>query len=78
MGVKVDGLSAAETGKVLADTVREFTKNLGLPVMKSLNIAKDSLEAVAPQVLKDDCAHFIPKETDAATVLKLLHRTYLQ
>ena len=77
MGVKVDGLSAAETGKVLADTVREFTKNLGLPVMKSLNIAKESLEAVAPQVLKDDCAFFIPKETDAATVLKLLHQTYL-
>ena len=76
MGVDVEGLDPVKAGEKVADAIREFTKSVGLPVMKDIGIDKNEIEKIAPQVLKDDCAHFIPKEIDVDTVVKLLHKTY--
>ena len=76
IGVDIEGLAPVEAGEKVADAIREFTKSIGLPVMKDLDIDISEIEKVAPKVLNDDCAHFIPKEIDADTVLKLLKKTY--
>ncbi|MDW7739293.1 MAG: iron-containing alcohol dehydrogenase [Bacillota bacterium] len=76
MGINVDEISPEDLGKVVANEIRVFTKKLGLPIMKDLNISKDELARMAPEVLHDDCGNFIPKETDPETVLNILYKTY--
>ncbi len=76
MGLNLEGLSIQETGKAVAGKVRGFSKSMGMPSMKELNIEKKLLEKVATMAPHDDCAEFIPKETTPETILELLYKAY--
>ena len=56
--------------------MRQFSKDMGLPTMKELDLDKDLLKKVAELAMKDDCAMFIPKETNSEIILELLYRAY--
>ena len=76
MGLNLEGLSIQETGKAVADKVRDFARSIGMPTMKELDLDKNLLEKVAEMAPHDDCAAFIPKETSSETILQLLHKAY--
>jgi alcohol dehydrogenase len=76
MGLNLKGMSIQETGKAVAGGVREFSKSMGMPTMKELNLEKNLLEKVAAMAPHDDCAEFIPKETTPETILELLYKAY--
>lgn len=76
MGLDMEGKSGVEAGKEVADFVRQFSKDMGLPTMKELDLDKDLLKKVAELAMKDDCAMFIPKETNSEIILELLYRAY--
>jgi alcohol dehydrogenase class IV len=76
MGLDMEGKSGVEAGKEVADFVRQFSKDMGLPTMKELDLDKDLLKKVAELAMKDDCTMFIPKETNSEIILELLYRAY--
>ncbi len=76
IGINMDKVKEEDIGKVVADKIRLFSDDLGLPLMKDLKIDKEEMAKIAPEVLNDDCGHFIPKETDAETVKKILDKTF--
>lgn len=77
MGLKLkDGLSARETGKAVADAIRDLNTSIGIPAMKDLGVEESALDAVAPAVLKDDCANFVPREINRDLVATLLRNAY--
>ncbi|MCL6478392.1 MAG: iron-containing alcohol dehydrogenase [Peptococcaceae bacterium] len=77
MGLRLeDGMPAQEVGKEVANAIKTLSASVGIPTMKDLNIEKSSLDAVIPNVLKDDCAFFIPKQTAPDTVAALLYDVY--
>lgn len=48
-----DDLSAAEKGKLVADALRDFTKEVGIPSLKELNVDKSLVKNIAENVMKD-------------------------
>lgn len=78
MGLDVDSLSAREMGREVPEAIRRLNKDVGIPTLRELKVEKASLEAIAAEVLDDDCAPFVPKETTAEKILELLHNAYKQ
>ena len=76
MGLNLDGMPSQEFGKEVAKAIRYFARDVGIPTMKELKIKKESLDAVAQDTLKDDCAHFIPREITSEKVLEMLYNAY--
>lgn len=77
MGLKIeDHLPVQEAAKEVANAIRALNAGLGIPAMKDLNIEESTLDSLAPDVLGDDCAVFVPKETTPDTVAALLRALY--
>lgn len=76
MDVDVESSSPAELGKVVADRIRKFARNIGLQPFSELSVNKDQFDRVAERVLEDDCAYFVPKKIDANQVREILDKAY--
>lgn len=78
MGLELeDVMPNQDVGKRVADAIRALNSRVGIPKMKDLGIEESILEDVAADVLKDDCAMFIPKKTTADAVAAVLRNAHL-
>ena len=77
MGTELpENLSSAELGAAVAEAVREFNRQAGIPGLKELKVDEASLERLPGIVLADDCALFAPKRASAGQVLSMVQKAY--
>jgi len=77
MGLKIaEEKPIQETAKEVADAVRVFNKKIGIPDKKELGVDPSRLNDIAPEVLKDDTAAFVPKKIEAEEVANILHKAF--
>jgi alcohol dehydrogenase class IV len=68
-------ISSREVGKTDADAIRRLNSEIGIPALRDLGVLESSVDTVAVDVLKDDCANFVPKEINKDLVAALLRNT---
>ncbi|MEW6424165.1 MAG: iron-containing alcohol dehydrogenase [Bacillota bacterium] len=77
MGLKLDdGAPDREVAGKVAGAVKDLRAGVGMPALKDLKIEEQALYGLAPDVLKDDCAAFVPRETTAEMVREVLRAAY--
>ncbi|WP_258359845.1 iron-containing alcohol dehydrogenase [Moorella sulfitireducens (nom. illeg.)] len=78
MGLEVsDAISPQEAGRKVREAIQAFTARIGMKTFKDAGIAKADLEAIAADVLTDDCAAFGPKKITVEDARKLLSEMYV-
>ena len=76
MGLKVDGVSAADMGKMLSDAIIEFSNLIGQKTLKDLNIQESALPEIAEGSAKDVTAIFSPRKAEKEDFLEMLKSAY--
>jgi alcohol dehydrogenase len=77
MGLSLgENLSPAEVGGAVAEAIRQFNREVGIPSLKDFKIEESSLEQLIDGVMVDDCFMFGPKRPSADQVLGMLKKTY--
>lgn len=69
-------MSPQEIGRKVREAIQAFTARIGMKTLKDVGIAKTDLEAIAADVLTDDCAAFGPKKITVEEARKLLSEMY--
>lgn len=69
-------LPSAELGASVAEAIRQLNRQAGIPSLKELKVAEDSLKELVAVVLVDDCALFAPKRASAEQVYSMLQKVY--
>ena len=78
MGVNVERVSQNEAGNVLADTIADFTRRLGLPQkLREAGVPKEGLKECSEIALSDGTIVYNPKLiSDPAEVLKVYEQAW--
>lgn len=77
MGLELDGgMPDREAAGAVARAVKDFSAGVGIPALKDLKVEEQALLSIVPDVLKDDCAAFVPRETTAEMVGAVLRSVY--
>jgi alcohol dehydrogenase len=77
IGLKLgDNLSSAEVGKRVSDSIAAFSKEIGVPTLRQLNIKESDLVPLAEGMMKDVCFSFMPIKLGMQDVLKVIQGLY--
>ena len=78
MGVNVERVSQEEAGNVLADTIADFTKRLGLPQkLREAGVPREGLKECSEIALSDGAIVYNPKFIgDSSEVLKVYEQAW--
>jgi alcohol dehydrogenase class IV len=77
MGLKLGkDLPSADMGKQVAEGIIAFTKEIGIPTLKELNITESDLEPLAKGTMADVCFFFVPKDLEMQDVLNAIKKSY--
>ncbi len=68
--------SPSELGAMVAEAIRNFCREIGIPSLKDFKINEDSMGRLIKRVLADDCAMFGPKRASSDQVLKMLEKAH--
>jgi alcohol dehydrogenase class IV len=71
-----DNLSSAEVGKRVSDSIAAFSKEIGVPTLRQLNIKESDLVPLAEGMMKDVCFSFMPIKLGMQDVLKVIQGLY--
>jgi alcohol dehydrogenase len=69
-------LAPAELGRRVSEGIASFSKTIGLPTLKELNIKEADLPALAEGMTKDVCFRFLPVTLEVRDVLNVLQKEY--
>jgi alcohol dehydrogenase class IV len=78
MGINVERVSQDEAGNILADTIADFTKTLGLrQKLREVGVPKEGLKECSEIALSDGAIVYNPKFiSDPAEVLKVYEQAW--
>jgi alcohol dehydrogenase len=71
-----EDLPSAELGKRVAEGIAAFSKAIGLPTLRELNIKESDFVPLAEGLMKDICFSFMPVKLDQQDVLKVIQGLY--
>jgi len=69
-------LAPAELGKRVSEGIAAFSKTIGVPTLKDLNVKEADLQAIAEGMTNDVCFRFLPKKLEVPEILDVLKRAY--
>ena len=71
-----ENLSADDLGRQVSDAVLAFSRQIGIPTLKDLDIKDLDFEELAQSLMTDICFSFLPKPMDKKAVLDKIERIY--
>jgi alcohol dehydrogenase len=69
-------LDSAELGSRVSEEIARFTRTIGVPTLKELNINESDLSTIAEGMLSDVCFRFLPVKLEVQDVLGVLQKAY--
>jgi alcohol dehydrogenase len=69
-------IAPAELGKRVSEGIAAFSKTIGIPTLKELNVKEADLPAIAEGMTKDVCFRFLPVRLEVPEILNLLQKAY--
>jgi alcohol dehydrogenase len=77
LGLKLnDDLPSAELGKLVSERIVVFTRELGMPNLKELNIKESDLVPLAEGITKDICFKHTPVTVEVRDVQRIVEKAY--
>jgi len=77
IGLQMGGsLNAAEVGRLVADAIAAFSKQIRIPTLKELNVKESDLPVLAQEMTKDVCFRFLPVKLEVPEILDALKKAY--
>jgi alcohol dehydrogenase class IV len=69
-------LAPAELGKRVSEGIVAFSKTIGVPTLKELNVKEADLPVIAEGMTTDVCFRFLPVRLEVPEILDVLKRAY--
>ncbi len=69
-------IAPADLGKRVSEGIAAFSKTIGVPTLKELNVKEADLPAIAEGMTKDVCFRFLPVRLEVPEILNLLQKAY--
>ncbi|HFH2546690.1 TPA: lactaldehyde reductase [Klebsiella aerogenes] len=77
MGVKVEGLTLAETRKAAVDAVFALNRDVGIPLhLRDVGVRREDIAALAQAAFDDVCTGGNPREASLGDIVKLYHTAW--
>jgi alcohol dehydrogenase len=77
MGLSIgDSAAPAKVGEMVADRIRAFNREVGVPTLRQLNIKESELPSLAAGMTTDVCFRFLPVPLGAQDLLKSIQKAY--
>jgi alcohol dehydrogenase len=77
MGLSLsDPLSPTELARQVSDRIISFSKGIGIPTLKELNIKESDLLPLALGTMSDGCFYFMPKRISSHEVIQIVQKAY--
>ena len=71
-----DNLNPKETAAQVADAIRDFNKQIGIPPLRELNIPEADLAEITGKVMMEPCSFIAPKVAMPEPIFDLLKKEY--
>ena len=69
-------LTSSELGRRVSEGIASFSKTIGVPTLKGLNIKEADLPSLAEGMTKDVCFRFLPVKLEVRDILSVLQGVY--